>query len=151
MCATRDVVDRLSIRAAAEEVRTASEWLAQSGQAQGVPDEQIGRLDLSLNEVLANVLAHAGPSAATAPVELYLEVASSAAGGRAVLTVSDAGMPFNPLAQPERPKPQTLAEAVPGGLGLIMLKSNSDHLAYRHGEGRNHLSFGVSWTALARE
>jgi anti-sigma regulatory factor (Ser/Thr protein kinase) len=38
-----------------------------------------------------------------------------------------------------------LAEAQPGGLGLSMLRSYSDHLAYRREAGRNQLTLTVRW------
>jgi serine/threonine-protein kinase RsbW len=148
MCATLDVVDELSLRAEAEEVRHASDWLAGCGRAHGLPAEQMGRLELSLNEVFANILAHGGPGATVAPVILRLEIQGDAVAGSASLTVSDAGVPFNPLALDPGTRPQTLEEAEPGGLGLIMLRRFSERLAYHYDAGRNHLSFSVAWPSV---
>lgn len=100
---------------------------------------------LSLNEVLANVILHGGANALSSPVGLRMEVAADAKGGKAGVTVSDAGIAFNPLSVAEKPLPRTLAEAAPGGLGLVMIRRFSDWLDYRREDGRNHLTFGTHW------
>lgn len=133
-------VDELSIDASAEEVRRASEWMVAACQRRQLPDNMTARLDLCLNEVLANVVAHGGASARSAP--MHLKLASDAARGTA-LTVSDAGQPFDPTAASMQARPRTLDEAVPGGRGLEMIRRLSDWVRYRHEDGRNHFTFGV--------
>ena len=55
------------------------------------------------------------------------------------------GVAFDPSTPPE-PRPASLAEAKPGGLGLLMIRNFSDDVSYRRSEGRNHLTITVSWT-----
>jgi anti-sigma regulatory factor (Ser/Thr protein kinase) len=135
----------LVIRPVDDDVRPASDWLAQSCESQGVPAPQILRLDLCLNEVLANVIAHGGPQALACPVWLRFEVAGDAKTRQASVTVRDSGAPFDATAAPLRPRPLTLDEAEPGGLGLLMMRKLSDALSYRHDHGRNELTFSVRW------
>ncbi|MEO8101217.1 MAG: ATP-binding protein [Betaproteobacteria bacterium] len=137
--------DELSINASGAEVRRASEWLESACQQREVPQAMAERLVLSLNEVLANVIRHGGANALSSPVGLKLEVVADAKSGKAGVTVSDAGIAFNPLSVAEKPLPKTLDEAAPGGLGLVMIRRFSDWLDYRHEEGRNHLTFGTRW------
>jgi anti-sigma regulatory factor (Ser/Thr protein kinase) len=63
------------------------------------------------------------------------------------VTVSDAGIAFNPLRVPKKILPAALDEVSAGGLGLVMVRRCSDWLDYRHEEGRNHLTFGARWNA----
>jgi anti-sigma regulatory factor (Ser/Thr protein kinase) len=61
------------------------------------------------------------------------------------VTVTDAGMAFNPLSVPNGILPKTLAEVSSSGLGLVMIRRCSDWLDYRHENGHNHLTFGTRW------
>jgi anti-sigma regulatory factor (Ser/Thr protein kinase) len=140
-----DHADHLSLSVDAADVRTASTWLERVSCACGVPDEQIYRLDLCLNEVLANILAHGGSTVETEPVLLALHTRPGEEYSAAALTITDAGRAFNPLTTSPQPVPLTLAEATPGGLGLTMLSHFSDDLSYRYHAGRNHLTITVRW------
>ena len=137
--------DELTIRPAGDEVRRASDWLQAACRRNQVPDELVERLDLCLNEVLANVIVHGGAAALSAPVRLTLEIDVDGGRGKAGVTVSDAGAAFDPLSAPARTLPKTLDEASGGGLGLVMIRRCSDWLDYRNEEGRNHLTFGARW------
>jgi anti-sigma regulatory factor (Ser/Thr protein kinase) len=137
--------DELTIGADSAEVRRASEWLVTTCRQRDVPQAPVARLELCLNEVLANVIAHAGSKALGAPIRLRLEVGRGQDCSEASVTVSDAGMEFDPLSVPKRALPGSLTEASPGGLGLLVIRRCSDWLRYRHDAGRNHLTFGVRW------
>ena len=137
--------DELTIAANGAEVRRASEWLSAICLQCDIPVAQAQRLEICLNEVLANVLAYGGSAALSAPIGLQLEVLGAAEGGEARVTVSDSGFAFNPLAVKMPPRPPTLAEARPGGLGLVMIRRCSDWLDYRREGGHNHFTFGTRW------
>jgi serine/threonine-protein kinase RsbW len=139
----------LAIRAVADDVRPASEWLAQICETHGVPDTQILRLDLCLNEALANVIAHGGEQALANPVRLRLDVTRDAPTQLAVVTVCDSGPPFDTASAQPGALPLTLDDAEPGGLGLLMIRNLSDTLSYGFDNGHNELSFGVRWTEAA--
>jgi len=138
--------DELTIAASGAEVRRASEWLSATCVRRDIPQAQAQQLEICLNEVLANVLAYGGSAALAAPIGLQLEVLCAAEAGEARMTVSDAGFAFNPLAVKMPPRPNTLAEARPGGLGLVMIRRCSDLLDYRREGGHNHFTFGTRWT-----
>jgi anti-sigma regulatory factor (Ser/Thr protein kinase) len=135
----------LSIRAEGGEVRHASAWVEQTCRHWGVPPSEIGRLDVCLNEILANILSHGDDGALSVPIFLHLEVYRDEAGNKAMVTVSDGGAAFDPLAYATPARAETLAEVKPGGLGLLMIRSSADSLGYRYSDGRNNFSFGVRW------
>lgn len=141
-----DPIAETAIPADTKEVRHASDWVGKACEERGVPSAEIGRLDICLNETLANILAHGGDAARAAPILLRLAVRHDTGAGEAVLTVSDAGTAFDPLAFSSGRSPRSLAETEPGGLGLMMIRNSADSLDYRHIDGRNHLSFGVRWS-----
>lgn len=137
--------DRLAIRAANEDVRTASEWLERTCAERDVPPDQTFRLDLCLNEALANIISHGGPSALAAPIGLALAVAEDAGGAHARLSLSDSGQAFDPVHQITAPRAPTLADAEPGGLGLTMIRGYCDQLSHERRDGTNHLTIVVRW------
>lgn len=133
--------DELEISGNVAEIRRAAEWLTSVCRQHNVPQDPIGRLELCLHEVLANVITHGGETALAAPIRLRLEMQLDAAS----VTVSDAGMPFDPRSVPEKVLPNTLQEASPGGLGLVMIRRSADRVDYRYERGLNHFTFGVQW------
>jgi len=137
--------DELAIIANGTEVRRATEWLATACQQRDVPQALIERLVLCLHEVLANVITHGGRTALAAPIRMLLAVRLDSECSKAGVTVTDAGMAFNPLSVPNRILPKTLAEASSSGLGLVMIRRCSDWLDYRRENGHNNLTFGARW------
>jgi serine/threonine-protein kinase RsbW len=137
----------LSIRADGGSVRTASSWLEVAANAHHAPPDQVYRLDLCLNEALANIIEHGGGEAQTTPVELSLEFESDAEGQFATLAISDSGRAFNPLTASHKARAVSLADAEPGGLGLGLISSLADEVGYRYESGRNILTFVIRWSA----
>lgn len=140
-----ELTAELSILADSAEARRASEWLRASGQAHGVPEECIGRLDHCMDEALANVVAHGGPGARESDIVVGLEVRRDAGLNVAVLSISDAGVAFDPTRAAVAARPGSLAEAQPGGLGIPMMRSYAERIGYTRAGERNHLTFMVSW------
>jgi serine/threonine-protein kinase RsbW len=138
----------LTIRADFREARRASAWLESAAAREGVPSDQIVRLDHCLDEALANVISHGGPDAVSATVALQLGIHRGRGICTAELSIIDQGLAFDPSVLPggPTPKPASLAEASIGGLGLAMIRSFSDELRYHRKDGRNHLTIRVSWT-----
>jgi anti-sigma regulatory factor (Ser/Thr protein kinase) len=122
-------------------------WLETAAAGEGVPADQIVRLDQCLDEALANVINHGGAHAASM-ILLQLVVHRAARPCTAELVIVDEGKPFDAsaMAGAPRPKAASLAEANLGGLGLAMMRSFSDELRYHRHEGRNHLTICVRWT-----
>ena len=135
----------LTIVASGSEVRRASKWLLDTCRQHDVPQALVDRLELCLNEVLANVIAHGGRAALSAPIRLLLEISLSPCCNQAFVTVSDAGTAFDPRSAPDRAVPERLADAAPNGMGLMMIRRFADWLDYRHEDGHNHFTVGTRW------
>lgn len=132
----------LNIQASAEDLRTASQWLERECARLDVPADQCMRLDLCLNEVVANVMAHGGGDATQAPVSLTMSAANPQ---QAELHIADSGKAFNPLTADIQQPANNLADAAIGGLGLTMITHYADDLQYEYRDGRNHLHVTVRW------
>ncbi len=142
---TVKLVTELSVAPNAEGLVTASAWLEKNGLEHEVPKDQIRRLDLCLNESIANIISHGGPTASESPVQLHLDLSRNLNAGEISLTVSDGGAAFDPLEHHAKPRPQNLEDAQPGGLGLRMMHEFSDSLNYLYSDGRNQTTFTVRW------
>jgi len=146
MTAPAPEVLTLSVQPSPMELRRCSLWLTEQCRMLAVPPEPTGKLDLCLNEVMANLLDHGGAAESDEPVDLTLELADCGDRGRATLTIADAGPAFDPLAVDRGPLPRTLQEAEPGGLGLLLVSRFMDERSYRRAGGRNVLKLGIYWS-----
>jgi anti-sigma regulatory factor (Ser/Thr protein kinase) len=135
----------LIVEANAPGTRLASIWLADSASELGVPSSDVDRLDVCLNEVMANIISHGASDSPLLRIHLFLQVDSDLDRGRATVTVSDQGSAFDATQANSRPRARALDDAEPGGLGLMMIRSFSDDLNYLYVDGRNQLSFAVNW------
>lgn len=127
-------------------VARASQWLREVCQNNGVPKGALDRLDICLNEVLANIVGHGGSDIKSHPLRLELVFRAFDSSVMADLTIWDAGVVFDPTVAQPRPRSASLDEAQPGGLGILMLQENADKLAYRRVNGLNRLSISVCWS-----
>ncbi len=125
--------------------RTASAWLVEAASHRAVPGDVIDRLELCLNEALANILSYAGPCALTEPIGLTFRRTVVGARQEAIVTVSDSGEAFDPTTAQAKSRPVSLATAEPGGHGLIIIRKFADSLEYSYRDHHNVLRFGVRW------
>lgn len=131
------------MQAELQEIRQASDWLEASAVQQGIPPLQREQLSLCLNEVLANIVNHGGAAASATPISIQFALEEMDGQHSACVTVSDSGQAFDPTTAVIKARPTSLADAEPGGLGLLLLRSNAEHLQYHYQQGRNTLRFCV--------
>ncbi len=103
----------------------------------GVPDAAIAPVQIALDEVLANVLDHGGEGGASPSVDVAMRVAD----GRIAVQVSDDGRAFNPLEAATPDTTGSIEDRAIGGLGIHLVKTLMDTVAYERSNGRNHLQF----------
>ena len=61
------------------------------------------------------------------------------------VTISDDGVPYNPLAKPDAVTPDDIAEVPIGGLGILMAKNSVDDMTYERVDDANVLTFRKGW------
>ena len=119
--------------------------MADIGRSNGMPSDEVARLDICMNEALGNLLAHGKLPTTGWNVDIRLEFERQGAANTATLTVIDDCKPFNPLAHVTKPPPLRIEDAEPGGLGIAMMRIYADEIAYQSFEAHNELAFTVRW------
>jgi sigma-B regulation protein RsbU (phosphoserine phosphatase) len=98
-------------------------------------DELTPQVDLTLEEVLVNVIHYAYPQG---DGEIEMECRMEAPGSL-YLAFRDWGIPFNPLDQPPPDLTADISERRVGGLGIYLAKEMAARLSYEYREGCNVL------------
>jgi serine/threonine-protein kinase RsbW/sigma-B regulation protein RsbU (phosphoserine phosphatase) len=131
---------RLTLPNAAASLETARLALLDFLAGHALPARALFRVELVLEETLMNLLWHAFPQGGEHAIELTAQVCPDAV----VLGFSDDGVPFDPLQQPLAARPSSLQAAVPGGLGLRLLRHAVREARYERFEGRNLLRLQIA-------
>jgi len=127
---------RLSLPARIESVRKFQEFVRGGAESVGLDSEDIGRLDLVLEEILVNISRYAYDSETG-----EVEVAYAISQGTLFVEITDCGRSFNPLEAAPPNLALGLADRPIGGLGVLLVKQIVGSLGYRRENDRNTLSF----------
>lgn len=131
MILTRDKPVRLEIQSTPCHLRVVRAALQKVCELAGLDDTEAGKVVLSVDEALANIIRHAYHGADDQPIEV--EAFASESGGRRVLEIRlrDYGQPVDP----GQIRPRDLEDVRPGGLGVHIMKQYMDAVEYRPVEG----------------
>jgi serine/threonine-protein kinase RsbW len=128
---------RLTLPASAGSISAFSEFVRDGAVAAGVPEDELGKLDLVLEEILINVARYA-----YTPETGAVEVAYAQAGpSKLLVEIADFGRIFNPLEADPPDLSRGLADRPIGGLGVFLVRSMVDSIDYRREADQNILSF----------
>lgn len=106
-------------------------------QRHAVAARPLASVRLLVEEVVMNVAMHGGGTATRAPrVDLVIRMRPEGIE----LQIDDDGQPFDPSTAASPPRPTSLAEAVPGGTGLHLLRRFARAMQYERRDGRNRLT-----------
>jgi len=98
-----------------------------------LPVRLLYKLELVLEETLMNRMWHAHPEGGSHHTDLKVDVHAEAVE----LRFEDDGIAFNPLLAVDPVVPGSLAEAVPGGYGLMLTRKAASQCSYERLQGRN--------------
>lgn len=110
----------------------AAAMAALDAEVADVPGDVRAALDVMLDEIVSNIVAHSGASA------FEMTVARTERGVK--LVFSDDGRPYDPLARGDPDTSLDAASRPIGGLGILMVKKMVSSLAYDRVDGRNVLT-----------
>jgi serine/threonine-protein kinase RsbW len=128
---------RLTLPATAASISAFSEFVRGGAVLAGVREAELPKLDLVLEEILINVARYA-----YTPQTGSVEVAFAPAGPHQLhVEIADFGRVFNPLEADPPDLSRGLADRPIGGLGVFLVRSMVDSIAYRRDADRNILSF----------
>jgi anti-sigma regulatory factor (Ser/Thr protein kinase) len=131
-----DVAESLLLDNEPFDVSRAAAWLDNLLQGAGLPPRVIAALQVVLDEVLNNILAHGYADLENHKIELRTTADSAAV----TLEFFDDGIPFDPTQHQSPPSTGANAKAAPGGLGLLFVRRLMDEVTYERADDRNHLT-----------
>ena len=95
------------------------------------------QLDVALEEMFINVANYAySPEKG----DVCIEIESSDNKNGVIVTLTDSGVPYNPLEKPDPDTTLSSEERQIGGLGVFLVKKNMDDVTYEHKNGKNVLT-----------
>ncbi len=107
------------------------------GEWHQIPEHAIFVMNLSLDEVVTNIVTHSA-NEPPAPQEILIRL--STANGSVSAEVEDDGGAFNPLKMPTPDIGAALQDRSPGGLGIHLVRSLMDHVDYQRIGCRNRFT-----------
>ena len=131
-------LNQIQLPAEIGSLRPITEFVHRGAQAAAFPEDDLGRLDLVMEEVVVNVINYAYPQGEPGNIEVGYAIEGP---GRLFVQVSDAGREFDPLAKDPPDLRLGLAERPIGGLGIFLVKRIARSIAYNRVDNRNVLSF----------
>jgi anti-sigma regulatory factor (Ser/Thr protein kinase) len=98
---------------------------------EGVEESDIYPIHLAVDEVCTNIFSYSRAEVVTVAIETTQT--------DLMVTVSDDGIPFNPLMVPPPDLDAGINEREPGGLGIHLVRNCLDDLSYDYQNGKNIL------------
>ena len=102
-------------------------------------------VELSLEEVLVNVISYAYPKEESGTIEVGCSWDSQQ---NLTIQVGDCGAAFDPLAKPDPDTSLSLEERGIGGLGIFLTKKMMDQVSYGRSHGKNILTMVKQYPVL---
>jgi sigma-B regulation protein RsbU (phosphoserine phosphatase) len=102
----------------------------------GIPVEVGRKISILFDDLLSNVISYAFPDDAAHEIEITTELATS----RLTVTISDDGIPFNPLVAGTPDTSLPLDKRALGGLGIHLIRNLVDDMSYQRRVERNVLT-----------
>lgn len=141
---------RLSVPASDEGIKAALDALEALWAEHGVSRALTWPMEVSLDEVLANVVRHglAGRTGARVDLELSFEPGDPP---RCRLQIEDDGPEFDPLTAAAPDTTLGVDERPIGGLGVDLVKRLMDEVHYERRDGRNRLSLAKRLVVMEQQ
>ena len=137
-------INELNLDAIKENLPRALSFLDEKLEEMGCPMKVQMQLDIALEELFVNVANYAYKAqleAGQEPGSVSVRVEFTAQPRAVEVTLTDRGIPFNPLDQKDPDTSLPAHERRIGGLGIYMAKKSMDHMHYEYKDGQNILTF----------
>ena len=115
-----------------EELTVLQDYVDSVVSEAAVPDLQAKKISISVDEIFSNIVKF---SSAT-----HVRLVCRSENGRIILTFTDDGIPFDPLAQQDPDLSPAGLRRKAGGLGIYITRQNMDELSYSRSEEKNILT-----------
>ena len=134
----------LTVPATLDQLDTILDAVHEALHGRSCPLSTQTQLDTIIEELFVNICNYAyihWPE----PGFVTVEYVYTANPNQMVVSLTDAGIPFNPLDQSDPEAPRSIDEMGIGGLGIMMAKRMSDDLSYVRDGDKNVVAFAKGW------
>jgi len=111
------------------------QWIVDCIKPMGFDESTIRKIELASEEAIVNIIRHAYQNR---PEEILIDV-QMFPKSRVEISFTDHGPPFDPLQQKTPDCSLGLAERAVGGLGIHLMRKNTDEIRYLRKDEKNTL------------
>jgi anti-sigma regulatory factor (Ser/Thr protein kinase) len=138
--------NRLTLRNDLVELKRLAEWIETWAEPNLSADTSFA-IQLCLEEAVANIIMHGGPS--DERMEIVVELERN--GGALVARIEDNGRPFDPTRVPSPTLASTLQEAKASNLGIRLMRTFANNMQYERRNGNNRLTLHFAESCGSRD
>ena len=125
---------QITLPATTENIEVATDFINEILESVDCPIRTQMQLDIALDELMSNVARYAyAPQ--TGDITVSVEIADDPR--RAVLTLTDNGVPYDPLQKEDPDITLSAEERQIGGLGIFIVKNAMDEMRYCYKDNQN--------------
>jgi len=121
------------------EIAKVNQEFQKFAEEHGIPVDVGRRISILLDDLLSNVISYAFPDDEAHEIEIRIELATN----RLTVTISDDGIPFNPLGAGTPDTSLPLDKRALGGLGIHLIRNLVDDMSYHRRVERNVLTLVI--------
>jgi len=118
------------------EITTVQERFREFGKAHGFSKDLERKMDMIFDELLSNIIWYAFSEGS----EHEIEITAEQVRNRLTVTISDDGVPFNPLLKDPPDTSLAAKDRALGGLGILLVRKMADDLLYQRRIDKNVLT-----------
>ena len=129
----------LNVEATIENLAKVFVFLQESLEKADVPPKVKRQIKLCVEELYMNI-THYAYNPNTGPASIAVDVVNDREPTRIVISFTDEGIPYDPLAKEDPDLELGLDERPVGGLGIYLVKNTMDKIEYERKDDRNILT-----------
>ena len=137
--------DELTLDATVENLPEVLSFIDERLEKLDCPAQPQMQIDVAVEELFVNI-AHYAYAPNVGPVTVRFETAKDPL--RAIITLTDGGVPYDPLAKPDPDVTLSADERPIGGLGIYMVKKSMDDVRYEYRDCKNILAIEKNITSF---
>ena len=134
-------IKELSVEADVKNLDKVLLFLGERLDALGCSPRAKMQIEVALEEIFVNVASYAYEKSERETDIVSISVENSTEPLRVEVTITDSGIPFDPLAKEDPDVTLTAEQRKIGGLGIYMVKKSMDQGRYEYRDGKNVLTF----------
>ena len=128
---------RIDCDATVENIEKVTDFVNDELERLNCPMKAQMQIDVAIDELFGNI-AHYAYDPEVGPASVSVEIEENPLS--VIITFTDHGRPFDPLAQNDPDITSSVEERDIGGLGIFIVKKSMDSIQYEYKEGQNILT-----------